>query len=103
MNNFLKGLFFYCFLSMLMGCKAEIIETKIKTEKLKIAISKKITTIPFKAKITLMGDEKDTRQQMETFQNILEGEINPTSAFMGGSLKVEGSMGVAMQLGNILA
>ena len=39
----------------------------------------------------------------ETFQNILEGEMNPTSAFMGGSLKVEGSMGVAMQLGNILA
>ena len=53
-----------------MGCKAEIIETKIKTEKLKIAISQKFTTIPFKAKITLMGDEKDTRQQMETFQNI---------------------------------
>ena len=39
----------------------------------------------------------------ETFQNILVGEMNPTSAFMGGSLKVEGSMGVAMQLGNILA
>ncbi len=38
----------------------------------------------------------------ETFQNILEGEINPTSAFMSGTLKVEGSMGVAMQLGNIL-
>ena len=38
----------------------------------------------------------------ETFRNILEGEANPTSAFMGGTLKVEGSMGVAMQLGNIL-
>ena len=38
----------------------------------------------------------------ETFRNILEGETNPTSAFMGGTLKVEGSMGVAMQLGNIL-
>ena len=41
MNNLLKGLIFYCFLLMLMGCKAEIIETKIKTEKLKIAISQK--------------------------------------------------------------
>ena len=39
----------------------------------------------------------------ETFKAILSGEINPTSAFMSGSLKVEGSMGVAMQLGNILA
>ena len=38
----------------------------------------------------------------ETFQDILSGETNPTSAFMSGSLKVEGSMGVAMQLGNIL-
>ena len=39
----------------------------------------------------------------ETFKAILSGEVNPTSAFMSGSLKVEGSMGVAMQLGNILA
>tara|TARA_B100000902_G_scaffold399526_1_gene470806 strand:+ start:120 stop:410 length:291 start_codon:yes stop_codon:yes gene_type:complete len=38
----------------------------------------------------------------ETFQDILSGETNPTSAFMSGNLKVEGSMGVAMQLGNIL-
>jgi len=38
----------------------------------------------------------------ETFQDILSGEINPTSAFMSGNLKVEGSMGVAMQLGSII-
>ena len=38
----------------------------------------------------------------ETFQDIMSGETNPTSAFMNGSIKVEGSMGVAMQLGNIL-
>ncbi|MDG2356197.1 MAG: SCP2 sterol-binding domain-containing protein [Paracoccaceae bacterium] len=38
----------------------------------------------------------------ETFQDILSGETNPTSAFMSGHLKVEGSMGVAMQLGNII-
>ena len=38
----------------------------------------------------------------ETFQDIMSGETNPTSAFMNGSLKVEGSMSVAMQLGNIL-
>ena len=57
MNNLSKGLIFYCFLFMLMGCKAEIIETKIKTEKLKIAISQKFTTIALKAKITIMGDK----------------------------------------------
>ena len=39
----------------------------------------------------------------DTFKNILTGELNATSAFMTGSLKVEGSMSVAMQLGSILA
>ena len=97
MNNFLKGLFFYCFLAMLMGCKAEIIETKIKTEKLKIAISQKFTTIPFKAEISLMGDEKDTRQQVETFQNIIEKyieieDLEISKSMMGMDLVIEGSI-----------
>lgn len=38
----------------------------------------------------------------ETFQGILSGEVNPTSAFMGGRLKVDGDMGLAMKLGSIL-
>lgn len=38
----------------------------------------------------------------ETFQGILEGDINPTSAFMSGKLRVEGDMGLAMKLGTIL-
>jgi len=39
----------------------------------------------------------------ETFQAIMSGEINPTSAFMTGKLTVDGDMGLAMQLGSILA
>lgn len=39
----------------------------------------------------------------ETFQCMLEGEVNPTSAFMSGRLKVDGDMGLAMKLGSILA
>ncbi len=39
----------------------------------------------------------------DTFKEILSGNLNATSAFMTGSLKVEGSMSVAMQLGSILA
>jgi len=38
----------------------------------------------------------------ETFQGILTGEVDPTSAFMSGKLTVDGDMGVAMQLSSAL-
>jgi putative sterol carrier protein len=38
----------------------------------------------------------------DTFEGILEGNVNPTAAFMMGKLKVEGDMGLAMKLGSIL-
>ena len=34
----------------------------------------------------------------EVFQDILAGNLNPTSAFMTGKLKVDGDMGAAMRL-----
>jgi putative sterol carrier protein len=34
----------------------------------------------------------------ETFQRIIAGEQNPTSAYMTGKLKVKGDMGAAMKL-----
>ncbi|MFE3836494.1 SCP2 sterol-binding domain-containing protein [Pseudogemmobacter sonorensis] len=39
----------------------------------------------------------------EVFQGILEGDVNPTTAFMTGKLKVDGSMGLAMKLGAALS
>lgn len=38
----------------------------------------------------------------EVFQAILNGEMNPTMAFMTGKLSVDGNMGMAMQLGAVL-
>lgn len=38
----------------------------------------------------------------ETFQGILAGDVNPTTAFMTGRLKVDGDMGLAMKLGSLL-
>lgn len=38
----------------------------------------------------------------ETFEGILDGEVNPTAAFMSGRLKVDGDMGLAMKLGSVL-
>ncbi len=48
------------------------------------------------ADVTLTADA-------ETFQGLLEGEINATSAFMTGKLAVEGEMGLAMKLGAVLS
>lgn len=39
----------------------------------------------------------------DTFQEILSGDLNPTAAFKGGRLKVDGDMGQAMNLGSVLA
>lgn len=48
------------------------------------------------ADVTLSADA-------ETFSALLEGELDPTSAYMSGSLAIDGDMGVAMRLGAILA
>jgi putative sterol carrier protein len=48
------------------------------------------------ADVTLTADA-------ETFQGILEGNVNPTAAFMTGKLSVDGDMGLAMQLGAALS
>ena len=34
----------------------------------------------------------------ENFQKIVSGELNPTSAYMTGKIKVKGDMGAAMKL-----
>ncbi len=41
--------------------------------------------------------------EAEVFRAILEGEMNAASAFMTGKLTVDGSMGLAMQLGAALS
>ncbi|KIN73147.1 SCP2 sterol-binding domain-containing protein [Sulfitobacter guttiformis] len=48
------------------------------------------------ADVTLTADP-------ETFQGIMSGDTNPTSAFMTGKLKVDGDMGMAMKLASALA
>ncbi len=47
------------------------------------------------ADVTLTADA-------DVFKSILDGELNPTSAFMQGKLAVDGSMGLAMKLGAVL-
>ena len=52
------------------------------------------------------GDEpSDVTMTAETdvFRAILDGSMNPTTAFMSGKLTIDGSMGLAMKLGAALA
>ena len=39
----------------------------------------------------------------EVFKAILDGEMNPTTAFMTGKLSVDGDMGQAMKLSGVLS
>lgn len=39
----------------------------------------------------------------ETFEGMMNGEVNPTMAFMSGKLKIDGSMSAAMKLASVLA
>jgi putative sterol carrier protein len=48
------------------------------------------------ADVTLTAD-------VDTFQSILQGDMNPTSAYMSGRLKLDGDMGAAMKLASLLA
>lgn len=47
------------------------------------------------ADVTLTADA-------DTFRSILEGDTNPTAAFMQGKLTVDGNMGMAMKLGAVI-
>ena len=39
----------------------------------------------------------------ETFEGILNGDVNPTMAYMTGKLKIDGSLPAAMKLGAALS
>lgn len=39
----------------------------------------------------------------DVFQAIIEGDTNPTAAFMTGKLKIDGNMGTALKLSSLLS
>ena len=47
--------------------------------------------------------EVTLKASVETFQSILAGDLNPTTAFMTGRLKLDGDMGTAMRLGSVIS
>lgn len=55
--------------------------------------------------VRIGDDETDVTlsADLDTFQSMLEGDLDPTSAFMTGRLSIDGDMGAAMQLGGALS
>lgn len=49
-------------------------------------------------------DEADVTltAEADVFRAILDGQMNPTMAFMSGKLAVDGNMGLALKLGSVL-
>jgi putative sterol carrier protein len=39
---------------------------------------------------------------LENLDNLIAGQLNPTMAYMTGKLKIQGSMGVALKMGEML-
>lgn len=39
---------------------------------------------------------------MDTFHDMFNGDLDPTAAFMTGKIKIDGDMGVAMKLSQLL-
>ena len=88
-------------------------------EKAVEALAAKVSTFDGSAKFTIEGegsivldsegvrasdDETDVTltASAETFEGLLNGDVNPTMAFMQGKLKIDGSMGQAMKLASVL-
>ncbi|POF33019.1 SCP2 sterol-binding domain-containing protein [Roseibium marinum] len=56
------------------------------------------------SKVSNEDQEADCTIKMtaEDLGDLLSGDLNPTAAFMGGKMQVEGDMNVAMKLGSIV-
>ncbi len=55
---------------------------------------------------TVSNDDGDAdctiKMSLENFEKMSSGDLDPTTAFMMGKLKVSGDMGVAMKLSSVL-
>ena len=85
------------FLFALVGCKAEIVETKVKTSDLKKSISGKMVTVPFSAVLSVLGDDANVRAQVKRYEGIIENYVDVedfeiSKSMMGMEIKVTGNL-----------
>tara|TARA_B100001057_G_scaffold462818_1_gene516140 strand:- start:1113 stop:1403 length:291 start_codon:yes stop_codon:yes gene_type:complete len=57
------------------------------------------------SKVYASDEETDVtfKASVEIFQEIFNGELDPTAAFMTGKLKIDGDMGTAMRLATVFS
>ena len=93
----LKKLICVGFLFALVGCKAEIVETKVKTSDLKKSISGKLVTVPFSAVLSVLGDDAKVRAQVKSYEGIIEKYVDVedfeiSKSMMGMEIKITGNL-----------
>jgi len=93
----LKKLICVGFFFALVGCKAEIVETKVKTSDLKKSISGKIVSVPFSAVLSVMGDDANVRANVKSYERIIENYVDVedfeiSKSMMGMEIKVTGNL-----------
>ena len=93
----LKKLICVGFLFVLVGCKAEIVETKVKTSDLNKSISGKVVSVPFSAVLSVLGDDAKVRAQVKSYEGIIEKYVDVedfeiSKSMMGMEIKVTGNL-----------
>jgi hypothetical protein len=108
MNIYLKSLFALTITSMmLIGCKADQIETSINSKDLRKAIAGNQVSVEFEAELSLMGDTKDaeTKAQLKSIGKIIEKylsieEFDITKGDFGFKIKIEGELPLVYSSGS---
>ena len=93
----LKRLICVAFVVALVGCKSEIVETKVKTSDIRKSISGEMVTVPFSAVLQVLGGDADTRAQVKRYEGIIENYVDVedfeiSKSMMGMQIKVTGNI-----------
>ena len=73
----------------------ETVKFEIEDEGAILVENGEVTTGDGEADVTI-------RANLDTFREIFDGDLSPTAAYMSGRMAIEGDMGVAMKLSQIL-
>ena len=93
----------------IMGEAVEAIEKKLEGSMFdgsaKFEIENEGSIIIDSSGVRVSNDETEVTlsASLETFQEILEGDLDSTSAFMTGRLQLDGDMSTAMRLASVLS